>query len=336
MSSNNLVRFFNPGKAYLSRKDEYDAAIQRVLTNGDLILRKDLEDFERDLAAFTGSKYAVGLNSGTDALLLALQVVGVKKGDEVIVPSHTFVATAQVVQQLGATPVLVDIGEDWQQFITEKTTACIPAHIAGVVLDWEPVEGIAMIDDSCQSLGAKGFKGVIQCWSFYPAKILGAFGDAGGITTDNEAYARDIKDLGNHWKSDYSKWGINSRMDNLQAAVLNIKLKNLPKTLARRHRIAEMYTARLDERVGLPVEQDGRVWQDYIVKPGPLRDDLFTYLKDKGVETMKNEYPFPIPKGPNSLEYEAGSLRLPINEILNDVEVLYVIDTVNAYYANTV
>lgn len=136
------VRFFNPGKGYLTHRDEFDSEMQRVLAAGDLILRADLETFERDLAAFCGTKYAVGLNSGTDALYLSLMALGIGVGDEVIVPSHTFVATAQVVHQLGATPVLVDMGDDWKEKITKYTKAVIPAHIAGEVLPWEPVEGI--------------------------------------------------------------------------------------------------------------------------------------------------------------------------------------------------
>ena len=329
MSSVHSVRFFNPGLGY-RQHPEINDAIQRVLENGDLILRKDLESFEEKLAKFTGKKYAVGLNSGTDALYLSLWALGIGPGDEVIVPSHTFVATAQVVVQLGATPVLVDLDHDWRDYISERTKACIPAHIAGEFLDWPTVDGIHMIDDSCQSLGVEGFRGITQCWSFYPAKILGAYGDAGGITTDDERIANDIKELRNHWKSDYSRWGINSRLDNVQAAVLNVKIDFLPETLRRRKEIAEMYNTGLKGPT-LPKNSEGRVWQDYIIQ-SLRRDALYDFLKENGVETMKNEYPFPIQKGPRALIYEAETLRLPINELLTDEEVKYVIQCVNSFY----
>lgn len=302
----------------------------KVMRAGDLILRKDLEEFEVGLAKFCGKKYAVGLNSGTDALYLSLWALGVGPGDEVIVPSHTFVATVQVVVQLGATPVLVDMGERWEKYITPYTKACIPAHIAGEFLDWQPVEGIHMIDDSCQSLGVSGFRGITQCWSFYPAKILGAFGDAGGITTDDENLYNEIRELRGHYKKDYSKWGINSRMDNLQAAFLNLKLMYLPETLARRKDIATRYLAGLN-CAGLPEPTKGRVWQDFIIEVHD-RDGLYEYLKLAGIETMKNEYPFPIKKGPKSLEYEAHTLRLPINEVLTNKEIDHVIEKVNEFY----
>jgi dTDP-4-amino-4,6-dideoxygalactose transaminase len=324
------VRFFNPGMSYARHRDEILGEVDRIFTNGDLILRADGEKFEEDLAEFCGKKYAVGLNSGTDALYLALKAVGVKEGDDVIVSAHTFVASVQVIVQLGANPILVDMYEDWRLKITPNTTACIPCHIAGAVLDWEPVEGIHMIDDSCQALGAKGFKGEIQCWSFYPAKILGCFGDGGGITTDNADYARDIKDLGNHWKSDYSKWGINSRLDNVQAVILNVRLKYLPTALARRKEVAQMYIAGIRSIGGLPKDSENRVWQDFIFRTG-RRDELYEFLKERGIETMKNEYPFPITKGQAAFNFESETLRLPCNENLTDDEVEYVIKTINEF-----
>lgn len=331
-----MIRFFNPGAAYRKIQPEVIGAIDRVFSHGELVgpERTDVLEFEKNLAEFTGREYAVGLNSGTDALYLSLKAVGIQPGDEVIVSSHTFVASVQVVAQLGATPVLVDMGESWQDYITEKTKACIPCHIAGEVLDWEPVEGIVMIDDSCQALGAVGFKGEIQCWSFYPAKILGAYGDAGGITTNNAAYARDIKDYGNHWKSDYSKWGINSRLDNVQAAILNIKIRQLPQALLGRKRIAMEYSKLVGLPLILPNYSTGRVWQDYIIRLDTTadRDAMYDFLKARGIETMKNEYPFPIPKKPESFAFESESLRLPCNEHMTDEEAREVVQAIHDYF----
>jgi len=335
-----MIRFFNPGLSYLKNKEEYLSEIDRVLTNGDLILRSDLEKFEQALAEFCGTKYAVGLNSGTDALYLALWAYGIGEGDEVLVPSHTFVATAQVVKQLGATPVLYDM--DGVFTITPKTKAIMPAHIAGdFSCDMEALTNLArehnliVIEDACQSLGAiqngkkAGAWGQAGAFSFYPAKILGAFGDAGALVTDSEELYLKVKELRNHCKGDTSKWGINSRLDNLQAAVLNIKIRNLPETLRRREEIAEMYLQGL-KNVDLPKRVVGRVWQDFIIRT-PKRDELFAYLKEKGIETMKNEYPFPIPKLPLSISYESETLRLPINEVITDEEVHEIIKAINDF-----
>lgn len=340
------VRFFEPGKGYLRLKEEMDEATNRVLTNGDLILRKDVEDFEKNLAEFCGTKYAVALNSGTDALYLSLWAYGIGHGDEVLVPSHTFVATAQVVAQLGATPVLYDMDGNFN--VSDNTKAIMVAHIAGeFCADMANIMAIAkardliVIEDACQSIGAvqggkkAGAWGHAGAFSFYPAKILGAYGDAGGLVTNDEWLASEVKNLANHYKSDYSQWGINSRLDNLQAAFLNIKMKYLPETLKIRQNIADMYLNNL-KGVGLPLNNgNGRVWQDFIVQVnnenGKSRDGLYQFLKENGIETLKNEYPFPIQKLPISLKYESETLRLPINENLVDEEIMYVISKVNEY-----
>ena len=331
-----IIKFFQPSLAYKKHRQQYLDEFDRILSAGDLILRQDVEEFEKNFASFVGKKYCVGLNSGTDALYLSLWALGIGKDDEVIVPSHTFVASVQVINQLGATPVLVDMDETWDTFVTEKTKALLPTHIAGATLGWKPT-GIPIIEDACQALGAVGVgKGLIQCWSFYPAKILGAYGDAGAITTDDESLANEIRELRNHYKKDYSKWGINSRMDNLQAAILNIKLKYLPKAINRRAEVAERYYNGLknlekDGKIKLPNRQIGRVYQDFIVRT-EQRDTLFEYLKEHGIETMKNEYPMPIKKLPRAKQYEAETLRIPCNESLTDREVCYVIEKLHEFF----
>lgn len=332
------VRFFNPALIYQKHKDDFDTAIARVLESGDLILREDVERFERELAAFLGVRYAIGLNSGTDALYLSLWALGVGRGDDVLVPSHTFVATAQVVAQLGANPVLYDM--DGKIEFTPNTKAIIPAHIAGGFganmssLVFEATKrGIHVIEDACQALGAEqdekmaGTFGVTGCFSFYPAKILGAFGDAGAVVTNDEAIYREILELRNHYKSDYSKWGINSRLDNLQAAVLNVRIRHLPKMLERRKEIAEYYLENLRGIVGLPENTKGRVWQDFIIQV-ENRDEMYEKLKQLGVETMKNEYPMPIGKLPLAERYESTTLRIPCNDVLTDEEAKYVVEKI--------
>lgn len=346
MDNSLKVRFFNPALNYQKHKVEIDSEIQRVLSAGDLILRKDVETFEQILANFVGTKYAVGLNSGTDALYLALVAAGIKPGDEVLLPSHTFVATAQVVAQMGAVPVLYDL--DGILNFGEKTKAVMMAHIAGEfaspimeeLINITNTKGIVLIEDACQALGAvqngkkAGSFGIAGCFSFYPAKILGAYGDAGALVTNDEALAEEVRELRNHYKKDYSKWGINSRLDNIQAAILNVKIKYLTEALALRKSIATQYLRAFKDIPGLelPRTTEGRVWQDFVVRTAK-RDELYSFLKGKGIETMKNEYPFPIPKLPQSLEYEAQTLRLPCNELLSDEEVLYIIDSVKEFYA---
>jgi UDP-2-acetamido-2-deoxy-ribo-hexuluronate aminotransferase len=337
-----MIKFFNPGLGYKKIKKEVDKEMQRVLESGDLILRKDVEEFEKKLAEFVGTKYAVGLNSGTDALYLALKSVGIGFGDKVMVPSRTFVATAQVVIQLGAIPVFYDYQDSIH--ITDDIRAIIPVHIEGemekdmaLLVEFCRRNKIYVIEDACQALGAtqKGKKagsiGDAGAFSFYPAKILGCYGDGGALVTNDKSIYEYVKEARNHFKETNINWGINSRLDNLQATVLNIKIDMLPETLARREEIALRYNERLTDKVGKPPNTEGRVWQDYIIRTDK-RDELYEFLKEKGIETMKNEYPFPVPKLPKAKKYESETLRLPCNELLTDKEVEEVIINVNKFY----
>jgi len=341
-----MIRFFNPALGYIEIKEEIDKEIERVLLAGDLILRKDVEAFEMNLSAYIGTKYAVALNSGTDALYLALKALHIGIGDEVLVPSRTFVATAQVVKQVGANLRFYDMEYDIESLVTEQTKAIIPAHVEGEfdplfkdVLAVAEKHDLYVIEDACQALGAfnteaksAGSIGDIGCFSFYPAKILGAYGDGGALVTDNEEVYNYVKEARNHFKTDYSDWGINSRLDNIQAAILNVKMKYLPDILEKRQWCAEAYSKGLrDIPLELPEHRVGRVWQDYVVRT-PQRDALYEYLKEKGVETMKNEYPFPVPKLPFAEEYEKETLRLPCNELLTDEEISTVIELINKFY----
>ena len=233
------IRFFNPGETYLKYKKEFKSEFNRVMTNGDLILRKDVEDFEKSLAEYVGTKYAIGLNSCTDALYLALRSLKIGSGDEVLVPSRTFVASVQVIVQVGATPVYYDMDGIFD--MSDKTKAIIPVHIEGEfdyhferILDLAEKYNLHIIEDAAQALGAThngkmaGSFGVAGCFSFYPAKILGAFGDAGALTTNDEKLYNWVKGARNHFKETAEDWGVNSRMDNLQAALLNVRFKHLP------------------------------------------------------------------------------------------------------------
>lgn len=338
------IRFFRPGVVYQEHKEEFDTAIQRVLSNGDLILRQDVTDFEKTLAEYVGTKHAIALNSGTDALYLALRGLGVGPGDKVLVPSRTFVATAQVVVQVGAEPVYYDYEDD--VVITGEFAAVIIVHLEGdmhpnmdvIVRDCAHV-GVPLIEDACQGLGASqggrmaGSFGVAGAFSFYPAKTLGAFGDAGGLVTNDDTLAYYVREARNHFKDTNAAWGINSRMDNLQAAVLNIKMKYLPETIGKRAIVAARYDAALTGVVGLsiPPRTTGRTYQDYIVRT-QYRDELKDFLTSHGVETLKNNYPFPVPKLPKAQKYEDETLRLPCNETLTIQEVDFIISKVLEFF----
>ena len=289
------VPFVNYPLQYRNLKKEIDEAIQNTLERGDLILRGDVESFEKKLADFVGTKYAVALNSGTDALFLSLKAASIGKGDEVITVSHSFIASITAIVQSGATPILVEVREDFlmdmdkvEEAITPKTKAIIPVHLNGRTCDMEKLMAISekhnliVIEDAAQALGAEfngkkaGSFGQTGCFSFYPAKILGCPGDGGAITTNSLEIAEKIRllrDHGQKTKTEIVCYGWNSRLDNLQAAILNVKFKYLPEWIKRRREIAKIYDKGLSDipRVKLPSDSDSGgkhfdVFQNYVIR----------------------------------------------------------------------
>lgn len=326
------IKFISYSKDYLRFKPEYDKVWEDVNMRGDLILRKDVEEFEERLAKYVGTKYAVALSSGTDAIFLALKALGVK--GKVALPSLTFKATCGAVLDAGCEPVIYDLDGHIEEF----PDACIPVHIAGELSN-TITEIPVVIEDACQALGAvKNPTSNVQCWSFYPAKILGCKGDAGAITTNDKDVYEYVKEFRNHFKNDNRDFGGNYRMDNLQAALLNVKIQHIDEILQTRKDIAERYLEQLSgiDKLKLPNNSNGRVWQDFVVYVGKDRDKLYDFLKAEGVETMKNEYPFSpeYPKPPQTADFEAGSLRIPCNENLEWEEVDYVISKIKQFYGN--
>lgn len=354
---------------YKTLKNEIDNAIQDVLQRGDLILRKDVEYFERTLADFVGTKYAIGLNSGTDALFLSLKSAGIEKGDEVITVSHTFVATISSIVQCGATPVLIDTKKDFlmnvnkiEKAITKKTKAIIPVHLNGRVCQMDEIMKIAkkynliVIEDAAQALGAKfngraaGSFGLTGCFSFYPAKILGTFGDAGAVTTNDSKLAetiRILRDNGQKTKTEIIYFGFNSRLDNMQAAILNVKLKYLPAWLKRRREIAKIYNQRLNHipQIKLPPTPDSDkkhfdIYQNYVLRV-QKRDELFKFLKEKGVETLiKDPIALHHHKAlglshfqlPFTEQLANEVISLPMYPELTNSQVNYVIQSIYKFY----
>lgn len=367
------VRFVNPQKQYKDHRKEFLKTIDDVFSRGDLILRRDLEEFENKIAKFVGTKYAVGVNSGTHALSLSMAAAGIKEGKEVITVAHTFMASISAIYHQGAKAVLIDAGEDFnmnpdliEKAITRKTVAIEPVHLNGRVCDMDRIMAIAkkhnlmVIEDAAQALGAKfktktgnwkmaGSFGLAGCFSMYPFKGLGAFGDAGVVTTNDYKIAQAVERLRyngeNRNDRKFYYHGHTALLDNVQAALLNIKLKYFPKWLKRRREIANLYQKGLKNlfQVKTPHFNDPRfydVYQNYVIR-AERRDELVEYLKNNGVETLISwsvpTYKQPVMQ-PNKIFLPETEkickevISLPIYPELTNEQVQYVIDCIKEFY----
>jgi dTDP-4-amino-4,6-dideoxygalactose transaminase len=302
---------------YHSIKEEIDSAVLSTLESGHFILGPQVVKFEESIAAYLGVNYAIGLASGTDALVLALRALNIGAGDEVIIPAYTFFATAGTVMSVGAKPVFVDVDPQNYQIdvskiesaITSRTKAIIPVHLYGHPSEMNPILEIArkhdlkIIEDNAQGFGSEylgrktGTFGDIGCLSFFPTKNLGAFGDAGGVVTNDLALAERMRMLRAHgWKKKYysEEVGYNSRLDALQAAILQAKLPYVDSWNEKRREISKRYSERLAPLgVVVPIEQDWakHVYHLYIIR-SPRRDELQVFLKQKGIAS---EVYYPLP-----------------------------------------
>jgi dTDP-4-amino-4,6-dideoxygalactose transaminase len=362
------IRFVDPGRLYLTLRDELDRVYFEVMERGDLIDRRQLKDFETNLASFVGTRYAVGLNSGYDALHVSLRAAGVGAGDEVIVPAHTFVATCSAVVNVGATPVLVDVADDFnidvsqiEPAITERTRAIIPVHLSGWMADMPAVMGIAdkhglaVIEDACQSLGSSlngrqaGSWGLAGCWSFYPFKILGGYGDGGAITTNDlrvAEFARRMRYNGEDRETgEYHGHGFTCLLDNLQAAFLDVKLRYLPKWIVRRKMIASRYRERLSDLPDLLLPHYDRPGFDHVYQNYTLRSQqgsaFSDHMKAHGVEVLTqfrkpyykhealglSDTGFPMTE---AISREVCSL--PMSVEISDDEIEYVVEVARGFY----
>ncbi|MGA8849138.1 MAG: DegT/DnrJ/EryC1/StrS family aminotransferase [Dehalococcoidia bacterium] len=364
------VPFVNYPLQYRNLKKELDTAIKRVLSSGDLILRSDVEEFERNIAGFVGTQYAVGVNSCTDALILSLKAAEIGEGDEVITVSHTFFATIEAIVHCRAKPILVEVSDDFnmdvaqlEQAITPRTKAIIPVHLNGRLCDMEQIVRIAkdnnliVIEDAAQALGAKlngkvaGSFGLTGCFSFYPAKLLGSFGDGGVVVTNDEDVAQKVRLLRNHGqksKTEIALYGFTSRLHNIQAAVLNVKFRYLNQWINRRREIALIYENGLSGVKGIKLppapNADLRffdVFQNYVLR-AQRRDELFEFLKEKGVETLiKDPVPNHLHKGLGLQHFHLPFTELLAREVislpmfpeLSNEQVNYVIACVREFYS---
>jgi dTDP-4-amino-4,6-dideoxygalactose transaminase len=362
------VRFVNPGRLYQMLKSEIDAAYFDVMSKGDLIDRGHLKEFESNLASFVGTKYAVGLNSGYDSLHMSLRAAGIGAGDEVIVPAHTFVASCSAIVNVGAIPVLVDVAKDFnidvnkiEEKISKKTKAIMPVHLSGWMADMPTIMKIAkkynlvVVEDACQSLGSSvngigaGAWGLTGCFSFYPFKILGGYGDGGAITTNDKDvadFARRMRFNGEERETgEYHGHGFTCLLDNLQAAFLTVKLKYLPEHISRRKEIANRYHEALADIPQLLLPKYKREGFDHVYQNYTLRsqqgEEFSSFLKQNGIEVLtqfrKPYYKHEALKLTDTGFPETEALSrevcsLPMCFEIYDEEVEYVIKTVRAFY----
>jgi dTDP-4-amino-4,6-dideoxygalactose transaminase len=317
-----------------------------------------VDAFERELAAFVGTKHAIGVSSGTDALLVALMALGIGPGDEVVTSTYSFFATAGVVSRLGAKPVFVDIDPATFNIdapaaiaaVTPRTKAILPVHLFGRAAPL-PEAGVPIVEDAAQSIGGSKVRGALSCLSFFPSKNLGAFGDAGAVISDDDALADRVKLLRTHGgrpKYVHHAIGGNFRIDALQAAVLRVKLEHLPAWTAGRRRNADRYralfaAAHAPAELRVPDDAPGHIYNQFVIRV-PRRDALRAHLQAAGIGT-EVYYPIPFHLQPcfRDLGYKEGqlphaeaaakeSLALPIYPEMTEGQQAAVVGEIGKFY----
>jgi dTDP-4-amino-4,6-dideoxygalactose transaminase len=358
---------------YEKIRNEVNAGIQEVIDTTTFIKGGKVNDFQADLEKYLEVKHVIPVGNGTDALQIALMALGLKPGDEVITPTFTFIATAEVVALLGLTPVVVDVDFDTfninldslRKAITPKTKAIVPVHLFGQNADMEEILKIAkehnlfVVEDACQSIGSvytfsdgrkvhSGCMGEIGCTSFFPSKNLGCFGDGGAIFTNNDELAAKMRAIANHGmvvRYYHDVVGVNSRLDSIQAAVLQVKLRSLNNYIAARQHAAAYYNAVFSttDKLIIPAENEKstHVFHQYTLKlNGVDRAALIKHLNDKGIPAMVY-YPVPLhlQKAYQDARYKAGDfpvaeklsdcvMSLPMHTELSEEQLKYITDSV--------
>jgi dTDP-4-amino-4,6-dideoxygalactose transaminase len=361
------INFNQLDRVYKKNKLKFHNKFKKIMKKGVFILGSEVTLFENSFKDFIGSKYCIGLNSGLDALILSLRVLGIKEGDEVIVPANTYIATVLAITENKATPVFVEPDEEFnidplkiEEKITKKTKAIIVVHLYGQsskmskILEIKNKYNLFLIEDCAQSHGATydnkmtGTFGDIGCFSFYPTKNIGAYGDAGCITTDNPTIANNIKLLRNYGSSKkyYNDLqGLNTRLDELQAGLLNIKLELYPSLLKNRIKISNYYNENLlNPAIKLPKIQplSNHVFHLYVIQTNE-RDRFQAYLEKNGVGSVIH-YPIPphLSLAYKDLGYKKGSfpitekqaetvLSLPLYDYMAIKEAKHVVNIVNKF-----
>jgi dTDP-4-amino-4,6-dideoxygalactose transaminase len=354
-------------REYHEISEEITQAINEVVKSGWFILGEQGEQFEDEFAKYINVKHGISVNSGSDALFLALKALKIGKDDEVITVSHTFISTVDAISRNGAIPIFVDIDNDTyciderkiEEKITSKTKAILPVHIYGHPADMDPIMKIAqkhhlwVIEDACQAHGTQykekkvGSIGHIGCFSFYPVKNLGAYGDGGMITTDNEVLAKNLKlsrNYGQVEKYHHDFVGINSRLDEIQAAILRVKLKYLDEWNERRRKIAGLYNKALkDIGLLLPIEKEyaKHIYHQYVIWTNK-REALQRYLFKNSIQTQIH-YPIPvhkqnayinssvIPELNNTIRKCNGIISLPMHPWLKSDEIETILEHIRKF-----
>ncbi|OGR79521.1 MAG: hypothetical protein A3I11_03890 [Elusimicrobia bacterium RIFCSPLOWO2_02_FULL_39_32] len=350
-------------------KKEILAKIEKIFKDGDFILGKEVKSLEENFEKYCGVKYAVGVNSGTDALFLALKSLNIGQGDEVITVPNSFLATATSIIASGSKPVFVDVKEDMnidpnrvESKITKKTKAIMPVHLTGKPADMFPLQQIAkkyklhIIEDAAQSIGTEyhgkktGSFGIVNCFSLHPLKTLNAFGDGGMMTTNDRSIYETLiqfRNIGLKNRSESDLWGYNSRLDTLQAAIVNVKFKHLNDWIKKRRENASYYQQHLSEVVQCPKEGEKEVCSYHLfVIQTEERNALQNYLEQNGIET-KIHYPIPIhlQKCAKELGYKKGDfpnvekqsetiLSLPIHQNLKKTQLDFIIEKIRKFFKN--
>ncbi len=363
------IPYVNIKKQYFIERKKLLSIIDKALSSGNWVGGLEIDKFEKNISKICKTKYCVSLNSGTDALTLGLHLLGVRKGDEVITPPNSFVASTAVIVHLGAKPIFVDVNKDQninaeliEKKITKKTKAIMPVHLTGRMCEMDKINKISkkynipIIEDSAQSIMSSfknrmsGSWGEIGCFSTHPLKNLNASGDGGFLTTNNKKIYEIIKNLRSHGMEDdrnnVKNFGYVSRMDNLQAAILNYRLKNLKKIIKSRRINVKTYIENLNfNNVKIPLEKKDQfnTYHTFVIQVNQ-RDELKKYLEKNGVSTAIH-YPVPIhlQKCSRLLGYKKGDfpetekqskriLSLPINQFLKKQEIIYISNLINKFY----
>ncbi len=361
------VPYINLKAQHKQLRDEILEAISKVLDSSDFILGEKVKEFEERIANYCGTRYAIGVNSGTDALFLVMKALNIGEGDEVITVPNSFLATTSTIIAVGAKPIFVDVRDDLninpeliEEKITPKTKAILPVHLTGKPADMAAIMDIAqrhnlyVIEDAAQAIGAEyrgkrvGVFGIANCFSMHPLKTLNACGDAGVITTNNETIYNELlhlRNIGLKNRNEADTWGYNSRLDTIQAAILNVKLNYLEDWIDKRRKNARYYIEHLKGYVELPGEEDYErcVYHTFIIQTDN-RDRLQEYLLKNGIET-KIHYPIPIhrQKAAVSLGYKKGDfpkaemqanriLSLPIYQELSQSDMEYMVNIITGFY----
>jgi dTDP-4-amino-4,6-dideoxygalactose transaminase len=364
------IPYVNLKAQWDSEKREILPIIEKTLSNGQFVNGSEINQFEKNISKVCGTKYAVALNSGTDALTLGMYLLGVRKGDEVITPPNSFISSTSSICHLGAKPVFVDVLDDQninpdliEKYITKRTKAIMPVHLTGRIAEMNEIKriskkyGIPIIEDAAQSVGSRYYKkkagsiGEIGCFSAHPLKNLNACGDSGYITTNNlEIYkkAKEARNNGMIDRNKVKKFSYLSRMDVLQANILNYRLKKLNIIIKKRRENAKFYFKSLDRNKFKLIDEKKYQFNTYHtfviqIKKGN-RNNLIKYLNKKGISTAIH-YPIPIHLQPASkfLGYKYGDfpatetqakkiLTIPINQSLNLKQLKYIANTLNNFY----